>query len=321
MSTAAEKPMRTAFAPDPWVQAIICHPSVKRSAENVAWLLSSDAAFTTDGCTAGDVDIASQLGLARNSVKNALILLRVHGFIRWSWSSTDGARIRTIHPAVIQDATTSVNPAVCWGDAPAPTAVATPLPAKDPLRRRGRRSRSDEVVRPMPEPPADRAFLPASMDSATPDVACVIPDRTQSGCDANPALRAHETNEHAPDTTRGGDLLGVLLDPPLSNSTQTGCNVGPVQQTPARREPKGERKRRHDPALPLWMQTAAVQNERASLHAERLPWDARCEHDGCGSRNLAFVCADEGGAFCARHRGEANVPVALKVLDPDLRWR
>ncbi|MGU3363002.1 hypothetical protein ACLBWX_22020 [Methylobacterium sp. M6A4_1b] len=157
----------------------------------------------------------------------------------------------------------------------------------------------------------------ASTGSAALDLTCVIPDRTQSGCDADPALRVHETNEHAPDTTRGGDLP----DPLLSNSTQTGCDVGPVQQTPARREPKGERRRRHDPALPLWMQTTAVQNERASLHAERLPWDARCEHDGCGSRNLAFVCADEGDVFCARHRREANIPVALAVLDPNLRWR
>lgn len=320
MSTAAEKPKRTAFAPDPWVRAIICHPSVKRSAENVAWLLSSDAAFTTNGCTAGNVDIASQLDSAPNSVKNALILLRIHGFIRWSWNSTDGARIRTIYPAVVQEDTTSVSPAVCWGDAPAPTAVATPLPVKDPIRRRGRQPGSDELVRPMPEPSADRAFLPVLTETAAPDIACVIPNRTQSGCDAAQDLTAHEMNEQAPDTTRGGDLMGVLPDPPLSDGTRTGCDVGLVQQTPARRKPKGERKRRHDPALPLWMQTIAVQNERASLHAERLPWDARCEHDGCGSRNLAFVCADEGGAFCAWHRGEANVPVALAVLDPDRRW-
>lgn len=232
MSTAAEKPMRTAFAPDPWVQAIICHPSMKRSAENVAWLLSSDAAFTTDGCTAGDVDIASQLGLARNSVKNALILLRVHGFIRWSWSSTDGARIRTIHPAVVQDATTSVNPAVCWGDAPAPTAVATPLPAKDPLRRRGRRSRSDEVVRPMPEPPADRAFLPASMDSATPDIACVIPDRTQSGCDANPALGHTRRTSMLPTRRAGATFWACFSIRRCRTAPKLGAMSGPFNRRP-----------------------------------------------------------------------------------------
>ena len=320
MSTAAEKPKRTAFAPDPWVRAIICHPSVKRSAENVAWLLSSDAAFTTDGCTAGDVDIASQLGLARNSIKNAIIILRVHGFIEWSWSSIDGVRIRTIRPVFVREATAPIGPALHWGDASAPAAGAMLSPDEGSLLRRVRRSGSGGAVRPMPEPPADQTPEPASTAAIPPDIVSEMPDRTHSECDTDPVLRAHEMNEHAPDTTRGGDLLGVLPDPPLSDSTQTGCGGAAVRRSPALREPKQARTRRYDPTMPLWMQTTAVQNERAARHVGRLPWDARCGHDHCGSRNLAFICADEGDVFCAWHRREANVPVALAKLDPDRRW-
>lgn len=320
MSNAAEKPRPTAFEPDTWVRAIICHPNVKRSAEHVAWLLSSDAAFTTEGCTAGDADIAGQLGLARNSVKNAVILLRVHGFIEWSWSSIDGARIRTIRPVFVRETTAPTGPALHRSDSSALTAGATLSPDEVALPRRVRRSGSAEAVPPMPEPLADRGPEPASTAAIPPEVVGEMPDRTHPGCDTDPVLRAHAIDAHATETIRKGEHLDLPSAPAVSNGTQTGCGGAPVRRTPALREPKRGRTRRYDPAMPLWMQTTAVQNERAARHVGRLPWDARCGHDHCESRNLAVICADEGDVFCARHRHEANIPVAVAGIDPDRRW-
>jgi hypothetical protein len=321
MSTAEERQMPAAgFTPDAWVRAIICHPEVKRSAENIAWLLSSDAAFTTKGCTASDIDIAGQLGLARNSVKNALLLLRSHGFIRWSWNSIDGARIRTIRPVFVLEATASIEPVLHRGDTSAPAAGAALSPAKVALPRRVGQFGYDGVVWPMPELLADREPIPASAVANAPNITIEMPARTQFGCDTDPVLRAPPIDVHAPDTIREGELLDLPSDPTVSNGTQTGCEDAAVRRLPAPREPKQGRTPRYDPAMPLWMQTTAVQNERAVLHVGRLPWDARCGHDRCESRNLAFICADEGDVFCAWHRREANLPVALAGVDPDRRW-
>lgn len=321
MSTAAAKQMSAAgFTPDAWVKAIICHPDVKRSAENIAWLLSSDAAFTAEGCTASDMDIANQLDLARNSVKNALILLRVHGFIQWSWSLIDRARIRTIRPVFVLEATAPIDPALNRGDPSAFTAGATLWPAKAALHRGVRRSGSAEAVPPMPEPLADRALQPASTAAIPPDISLEMPDRTHPGCDTDPVLRAHAIEEHSPDTVGKDEYLDLPSASAISNGTQTGCGGSAVRRPLAPREPKRERTRRYDPAMPLWMQTTAVQNEQAAHHVGRLSWDARCGHDRCGSRNLAFVCADEGDVFCAWHRREANIPISLAELDPDRWW-
>lgn len=321
MSTAVEKQMpASGFTSDAWVRAIICHPEVKRSAENIAWLLSSDTAFTTEGCTASDTDIAGQLDLARNSVKNGLLLLRAHGFIRWSWNSIDGARIRTIRPVFVLEATAPIGPVLHRGDASAPAAGAALSPAKVALPRRVRRSGSDGVVPPMPEPLADQEPIPASAVANALDIAFEMPARTQPGCNTDPVLWGPAINEHAPDAIRVGKLLDMPSDPAVSNGTQTGCGDAAVRRLPAPFKAKRKQTPRYDPAMPLWMQTTAVQTERAVLHVERLPWDARCGYDRCGSWNLAFICADEGDVFCAWHRREANIPVALVKLDPDRQW-
>ncbi len=312
MSIVAPNEPRAAFTPDAWALAIIRNRDVKRSAEHVAWLLSSDVAFSTEGCTADDADIGARLCLAPISIKNALIILRACGFITWSLCKVDGARVRTIRPAFPQSETglTGTKP---LDDAPAPIAVAAPSPVGDTPRRRPRRS--DTAVCPMPEQLSAQTDVPASPDHIAQEIACTLADCTQNGCDADPSPGEPEPNEDAADSTIEYDILRAFPDPPSSNGTHDGCDAGVVPQMATLR---GSRKR-YDRSVPLWVQATDVQHARAAFHAERLPWDPRCEHDSCRSPWIASICAESGAVFCAQHTGYADLPVALARFGLDRR--
>lgn len=312
MSIAAPNEPPAAFTPDAWALAIMRNPNVKKSAEHIAWLISSDVAFSTEGCTADNADIGARLDLAPNSVKNGLIVLRIHGFITWSRCRVDGARVRTIRPAFSRWKTGPAETGPL-GDAPAPIAVAAPSPAGDKPPRRPRRSNT--TVCPMPEPLSAQTDVPTSPDHIAPEIACTFADCTQNECDAEPSPVEPEPNEDAADSTIGDDILRMFPDPPSSNSTHDGCDAGVIPQMATRR---GLRKR-YDRSVPLWVQATDVQHARAAFHAERLPWDPRCEHDSCRSPWIASICAESGAVFCAQHSGYADLPVALALFGLDRR--
>lgn len=314
MSTAEPKQPPASFKQDAWALAIMRNQDVKKSAEHVAWLISLDADFWTKGCTAEDPDIAARLDLAANTVKNALISLRAAGSIVWSRCTVDGVHVRTIQPDPRWKAGHSVE-TVSLGDVQAPIAGAVPSPFGGKHPHRPRRYRSDVAVCPTPEPLSAGTDVSAPAGFSAPDTACTIANCTQNGCDADPSPGKHELEEDGADRTPEVEILRVFQDPPSSNSTQIGCDTTVAQATIT---PRRSRKR-YDRSMPLWMQGTDVQYARAAFHAEQLSWDARCEHDGCGSRSIAFLCADEGTPLCARHGGYANLPVALAIFGLDRR--
>ncbi|WP_149312904.1 hypothetical protein [Methylobacterium sp. P1-11] len=76
---------------------------IRRAARFVAWALADRSEFGRAGCRATDAEIAAELGVAENSVKNAILQLRSRGHIDWTWRTSRGQDIRTLCPILATD--------------------------------------------------------------------------------------------------------------------------------------------------------------------------------------------------------------------------
>lgn len=131
-----------------------------------------------------------------------------------------------------------------------------------------------------PEPPAVEVSAPivsaaADLDFAAPEPAPLDPD----------------------------PLEPAALEPVETGVDDTNSQCAPAQDSGPKRSP----------SRPVWMWRENRQLARARRLAEDLPeagWNAPCSEVGCGSRS-AFICADEGTAFCRPHRKLAKLPVPL----------
>lgn len=140
-------------------------------------------------------------------------------------------------------------------------------------------------------------------------------DRTQSGCDETERSRQRNRCLTALPALREAETTGPSVSPPSSEDTQIGCHADEVWDATNPRKLL----RRYDPKAPLWLQSPKLQLSRAKFHAKRLAWNAVCTHDGCGSRGLSFVCAEDGHGFCSRHARHAAHPIALSFFELDRR--
>jgi hypothetical protein len=110
-----------------WSAGVRRDREIRRAARFVAWALADWPGFGRGGCRATDAEIADELGMAENTVKNALLQLRARGHIDWTWRTSRGQAIRTLGPTPASEQRST--PQAAMTAAPTVGADADPEPA------------------------------------------------------------------------------------------------------------------------------------------------------------------------------------------------
>lgn len=327
---------------------------IRRAARFVAWALADRSEFGRAGCRATDAEIAAELGVAENSVKNAILQLRSRGHIDWTWRTSRGQDIRTLRPILATDqlstphVTMDLAPTVGAGTDPEPTsceslnceleevAMTAPVTVKivQEIRILGPSLTKERLL--IPHAAIDLAPIVGADTDPEPASCEPLNGELEGGAITAPAAGKVVRDIRTLDPTLSEMRLSlphadIGLAPSVSagtdrkpaSSKQLNCELEKVAMTePAavkvaeRRKPSRDGNRRREASVPFSEWTRDRQRAHVQRLIDRLP------NSGWYARcsesgceaRAAFICVDKGRTFCRPHRRYAFEAVALAAF-------
>ena len=337
-----------------WSANVRWDREIRRAARFVAWALADRSEFGRAGCRATDAEIAAELGVAENTVKNAILQLRSRGHIDWTWRTSRGQDIRTLFPVLATDQLSTprvtMDPAPIVGadtdpehtsceslnceleevamTAPATINIVQDIPILEPSLTKERLSLPHAAIGLAPRVGADTDPEPAScepLNGELEEAAITAPAAGKVVQDIrtlDPTLS--EMRLSLPHAAIGLEP-SVGADPDLKPSSCEALNrkledIAVTElaavKVAGRRKPSRDGNRRPEASVPFSEWTRDLQRTHVQDLIDRLPNSGW--YARCSERGCearaAFICADEGHTFCRPHRRYAYEAVALAAF-------
>lgn len=327
---------------------------IRRAARFVAWALADRSEFGRAGCRATDAEIAAELGVAENSVKNALLQLRSRGHIDWTWRTSRGQDIRTLCPILATDQLSTphvtVDPAPTVGadtdpehtsseslnceleevamTAPATVEIVQDIRIPGPSLTKERLSIPHAAIDLAPIVGADTDPEPASfepLDCELEEVAMTAPAAGKVVQDIrtpDPTLsemrlsQPHAAIGLAPSVSADPDLKPFSCEALNRELEDIAVTEPAAIKVAGRRKRSRDGTRRSEASVPFSEWTRGRQRTRVQRLIDRLPNYGWYARcsDSGCEARAAFICADKGRTFCRTHRRYAFEAVALAAF-------
>lgn len=327
---------------------------IRRAARFVAWALADRAEFGRAGCRATDAEIAAELGVAENTVKNAILQLRARGHIDWTWRTSRGQDIRTLCPILATDqlstpratmdlaltvgADTDPEPTSCESlnceleevemTAPATVKIVQDIRILEPSLTKERLLIPHAAIDLAPIVGADADPEPASCEPlhgelegsaiTAPAAGKVVQDiRTLDPALSEKRLSLpHAAISLAPSVGADPDLKPSSCEAQNRELADIAVTEPAAIKVAGRRKPSRDGNRRSEASVPFSEWRRGRQRTHVQRLIDRLPnFGWYARCSESGCEaRAAFICAYKGRTFCRPHRRYAFEAVALAAF-------